>query len=130
MNAATDDQIDLMNAYVGKQEEFTVEIIRRYLELKAKYEILERGSKNNVELITELSKSSAESLDAEKRAHETLKNDFEVLQNNYLLTQKELHRVNIELGKHVEDLALKLNKKNKKTKREEQTPQGNNDEWI
>ena len=122
MNAATDDQIDLMNAYVGKQEEFTVEIIRRYLELKAKYEVLERGSKNNVQLITELSKSLADSLDAEKKTYETLKNDFEVLQNNYLLTQKELYRVSTEFKKQTEDLALKLNKKNKKTKREEQTP--------
>ena len=47
MTQTTDEQIDLMNAYVGKQEEFTIEMVRRYLELKAKYDILERASKGN-----------------------------------------------------------------------------------
>mgnify|MGYP003345910088 CR=1 FL=1 len=95
MDKITDDQIELMNIYVGKQEEFTIEILRRYLELKAKYDILDRDYKKNVEIINQLFASSAETIEEEKRKNETLRSDFEVAQKNYLLTQAELHKENM-----------------------------------
>lgn len=123
-----EDQIDLMNSYVRKQEEFTVEMIRRYLDLQSKYELLEKGAKRNVDVINDISESSVQNLKEVTDKYEVLKKDFDTLQNNYLLTQKELHRINIESGDRIRELEASLNKKNKKTANNKEA-QSSNDEW-
>jgi uncharacterized coiled-coil DUF342 family protein len=41
MSENIDEQIMLMNTYVKKQEEFSLDIIRKYIELSARFEIIE-----------------------------------------------------------------------------------------
>jgi len=86
MNDISDKQIELMNVYVRKQEEFTVEILRKFLECKASYEILEIGAKNNVAAINEMSSSLIDinqKYDLLKTEHENLQKRYDEISNKY-----------------------------------------------
>lgn len=101
-----DDQIVLMNTYVRKQEEFTVELLRRLLETNAKYDILEKSSKNTADLFATVSDVAGKStieieklkdlnikLQTDSDKYQILLKDFDTLTYNYHLAMDEVNRL-------------------------------------
>ena len=101
MTDLNESQIDMMNTYVRKQEEFTIDMMRRLLETQAKLELSDGNAKNNAGMVTELVQNSAKTIQDLEKKHadelhsktlrvEVLERDYKVLQTNYELTRKEL----------------------------------------
>jgi len=109
MTELNESQIDLMNAYVRKQEEFTIELMRRFLETQSKLDLSDITAKTNAGMITDLMQNSAKTVEELERKHanekhsaksriEVLERDYKVLENNYDLTKRELNKTILQLN--------------------------------